>query len=90
MAFLKWSIATSTLNMLKSGAINRETLKVSFLNGTQKELNKEVEKRHKHNKPITYEILYKQVFKDKEYEKLYKELGITEQLTNMIKHATKL
>jgi hypothetical protein len=87
MAFLKWSIATSTMNMLKSGALNKDKLKTSFLTGTQNELSKEVEKRRKHNKPVTFDILYKQVFKDKEYTKLYNELGITDQLNRIIKQS---
>jgi hypothetical protein len=89
MAFLKWSFATSTLNLLKSGAINRDVLKVNILNGVQKELTKDISKRKEHNKPVTYEIFYKQVFKDETYVKLYNELGITNQLNDIIKQSIK-
>lgn len=86
MAFLKWSLATSTLNMLKSGAINRDKLRASFLLGIQNEITKEAEKLRKRNKPVTFDILNKQVFKDKEYTKLYDELDISDQLRGMIKN----
>jgi hypothetical protein len=86
---LKWSPATVTLRMVKAKTINRDILKVNFLDGAEKDIKKDIEKLRKKNKPTTYEYFEKRIFKDKEYNKLYEELGITEQLRAMIKREIK-
>lgn len=84
---LTWSPAVATMRMLKVGVLKPDSLRPRLLNDIEKEIQGEIKKRQKKHQPITFEVFAEQIYKDEHYTALYKELGITSQINDMIKSA---
>jgi hypothetical protein len=82
-----WSMATSTLNMLKSGALKHEHLRQESLHNLEKDITKEALEFKRKGKVLTKDYLTKQIYKDDTYRKLYKELGIERDIDAWIEWA---
>ena len=81
---ITWSPATATLRMLKNGIVKPEYLRAEFLNKLDKDLLIESRKFRKKNKTLTREYLIHEIYKDDNYKKLFKELGIESNINNLI------